>query len=131
MHRLLLLIVLLLPLAACTNAPLRNADVPITQQRLSEAQVGQAVKDALVARKWAISDVHGNSLTAEYAKPGAFRARIAVSWDTHAIAIRYLDSQGLGFAQHDGERSIHHNYNRWIGNLEHDLPVFLGRIAAQ
>ncbi|WP_028081072.1 hypothetical protein [Solimonas soli] len=124
----MLIALVLLPFAALARAPVHDADVAVVGQ-LSTKQVGEAVTRALAGRRWIISNQKGDTLEATQMTRGLM-AKIAVSWDTQHISIRYLDSQGLDYEEKDGQRTIHGNYNKWIANLERDLPVFMTRVAA-
>ncbi|WP_020647756.1 hypothetical protein [Solimonas variicoloris] len=125
----LLVALMLLPFAAfARNAPIHDTDVAVVGN-LSAKQVGEAVNRALVGRRWIISNQKGNTLEATQMTRGLM-AKVAISWDAQHVTIKYLDSQGLDYEEKDGERYIHGNYNKWIGNLERDLPVFMTRVAA-
>lgn len=125
----LLVALMLLPFAAfARNAPIHDADVAVVGD-LSAKQVGEAVVRTLTGRRWIFTPPKGNSLEATQMTRGLM-AKITVSWDAQHVTIKYLDSQGLDYADNNGERTIHGNYNKWIGNLERDLPVFMTRVAA-
>ena len=125
----MLFVLLLLPLAAnARTVAIHDADITIGEQ-VSAQQVGDAVGRALTGRRWIISNRKGNSLEATQMTRGLM-AKIAVRWDDKHVTISYLDSQGLDYEEKDGERRIHGNYNKWIANLERDIPVFVSRVAA-
>jgi hypothetical protein len=125
----MLFALVLLPFAALArSAPIHDADVAVIGD-LSTKQVGDAVVRALTGRRWIFSAPKGNSLEATQMTRGLM-AKIAVSWDSKHVTIKYVDSQGLDFEEKDGQRMIHGNYNKWIENLERDLPVFMTRVAA-
>lgn len=118
---------LLLPLAAMARQdPLVDLEVPVIEG-LSARQVGDAVRQALVGRRWIVSEAKGNRVEATQTAR-KHMAKIAVSWDTRTVRIAYVDSAELNFEQKNGQRFIHPTYNKWIGNLEKDLPIFMQRV---
>lgn len=127
--RLWFFLLLALPLAvlAARAAPVMDVEFA-ANPKLNTAEVGQAVKQALIGRRWAIAKEKGNSLEALQTSRG-LSAKITVSWTKDTVSIKYLDSIGFDFREEGGQRLIHPNYNKWIGNLQKDIPVFMERIA--
>lgn len=129
------LIALLLPMAALARPyPLVDPEPIAVKQGLSQAKVLSAIKQALLGRGWIPSNEKPGSLDATYTKSGRkgdIKATIAISYDKQNIQIKYKDSEGLDYAESGGERTIHGNYTKWIGNLQKDIPIFMERIALQ
>lgn len=128
--KLLLAALLLVPLAALAarQAELRNAEVAV-MEGLSSKQVGEAVERALIGRRWIVTDRKANSCEATQMTRG-LTAKVSVQWDAKTIRIKHLSSDGLSYEVKNGVEYIHPNYNKWIGNLEKDLPVFMMRVKA-
>lgn len=98
--------------------------------KASAKQVKRAVKTAVLARGWTIENEKGDRFEAKYAKQtnrDNFWVKIAVAYDTKRVTLKYLDSEGLNFADEGGKRMIHANYNKWIGFLVKDIPIYVER----
>lgn len=132
MPRSRLLVLLLLPvlflLMAARQAPLVDPDPVAIPAKVTDAQVAKAVRNALVNRKWTVTDE----------KPGEIRstlllrdhkARIAITWDKRQLRIAYVDSENLKYEVEDGRKLIHKNYLSWINNLVADIGANLNLLA--
>lgn len=99
--------------------------IPLTT-KASNAQVKKAVKLAVLSRQWTISNEKGNEFDATYTRADRrsnLMAKIRVSYTPSAVTIKYLNSEGLSA---EGNQ-IHPTYNKWIANLEKDIPIYLER----
>lgn len=111
--------------ARSKSEPIDNATIALTT-KASPAQVKKGVKLAVLNRKWNISNEKGNSFDASYTKPerrGDMTARIRVSYSTKEVKIAYAGSENM---EADGA-NIHPWYNRWVGNLVKDIPIYIER----
>jgi len=98
--------------------------------KASNTQVKKAVKTSVLNRGWTIENEKGNSFQAKYAKQtnrDNFWAKIALTYDTKQVTIKYVASEGLNYSEDGGKRMIHANYNKWIGNLVKDIPIYVER----
>jgi siderophore synthetase component len=118
----------LLPLAALA-ARTTEMKSPVTialATKASAAQVKKAVKTAVLARQWQISNEKGNEFDATYTRTdrnGTLMAKIHVAHSPKQVTIKYVASEGLSA---EGSQ-IHPTYNKWIGNLEKDIPIYVER----
>lgn len=82
-------------------------------------QVETAVLSALTGRGWTLSARAPGSVDAQYARRG-FTVTIRVTYTAQTYSIAYVESSGLNY---DPEtQRIHGNYNRWVRNLQVDIP---------
>lgn len=96
------------------------------ETKASNAQVKKAVKLAVLSRQWQISNEKGNSFNATYTRADRrsnLMAKIHVSYTPKEVTIKYVASEGLSA---EG-RQIHPTYNKWIANLQKDIPIYLQR----
>jgi hypothetical protein len=83
-------------------------------------------------RKWEISNDKGNQFDATYSRTdrnGTLMAKVRVTYSTREVTIKYLASEGLSAEGNE----IHPTYNKWIGNLIKDIPIYVERevVAAE
>ena len=123
------LLLCVLPLAlllmAFRQAPLVNPPPIVVSPNVNAGDVPKAIKIALLRRGW----------TTTIDKPGEIDATlhlrehsadIAITYDTRAIQIAYVNSTNLKYeTKKDGERLIHKNYLGWIENLVVDIKANL------
>lgn len=115
--------------AARTAELVDPAPIELTS-KASAKQVKRAVKTAVLARGWTIENEKGDRFEAKYAKQTSrdnFWARIAVTHDARRVTIKYVGSEGLSYSDEGGKRVIHANYNKWIGFLVKDIPIYVER----
>jgi hypothetical protein len=88
-------------------------------------QVKKGVKMAVLNRKWSIKNEKGHEFDAEYTSPSRdhWSAKIHVSYSPKAVTIKYVGSEGLNA---EG-KMIHPTYNKIVGNLEKDIPIYIER----
>lgn len=128
MRSLTVALALVLPLAAHAARTVEMND-PATVElntQASPAQVRKAVKLAVLNRKWEISNDKGGQFDATYARTdrnGTLMAKVRVTYSTKEVTIKYLASEGLGAEGNE----IHPTYNKWIGNLIKDIPIYVER----
>lgn len=88
---------------------------------LSDAQITQAVKSALVARTWTVMAVKPGHIDASL-HLRKHVATIALDWTGgSAVKITYVSSENLDFKEKRGKRFIHGNYLGWIQYLVDDI----------
>jgi hypothetical protein len=125
--RLAFLLLAFVPLAVfARSAELVDPEPIVLTVKATSAQVKKAVKTSLLNRQWELSNEKPGYVEGKYTKP-KFWAKIGVSYDTRKVTIRYLDSEGLNYEKEGEQRVIHPNYNKWIGNLLKDIPIYLQR----
>jgi len=118
----------LLPVAVHARSKAEEIDNPTIAltTKAKESQVKKGVKMAVLNRKWTIANEKGNEFDASYTKPerrGDMTARIHVKYSTKEVKISYAGSENMGA---EGSM-IHPWYNRWIGNLVKDIPIYIER----
>lgn len=119
-----LLLLLLVPLLALTmalrQAPLVNPDPIHVPAGLGEAEVGKAIAYALIGRGWSVTaEKAGETDATLHLREHV--ARIAITYDTSAVQIKYVDSENLKYEMKDGKPYIHKNYLGWIEFLVQDI----------
>lgn len=124
---LLLMLPMALLLMAFRQSPLVDPLPIVVTGNVGQEQVLKAIRIGLLNRHW----------TETAARPGAVdaslhlrdhRADIVISYDAHAIQIKYAGSTNLKFeTKRDGTRLIHSNYLGWIDNLVLDIKTELIR----
>lgn len=122
---------MLLPGAAFARGKSVEMNDPVTinlETKASPAQVKKGVKLAVLGRKWAISDDKGEGFDA-VATPAWGRdkwsAKVHVAISGKTVKISYVSSEGL-----DAEgKNIHPTYNKIVGYLEKDIPIYVEREA--
>lgn len=116
----LLLLPLLALLMGARQVPLVDPEPFAVAAGLSEAKVAKSIKAALVGRQWEITEEKpGKIISTLHLRE--HMAKISIDYDTSKIAIRYLDSGELMYAQKKGVTVIHRNYLNWIQNLVNDI----------
>lgn len=81
------------------------------------AQVRDRIIQAGQSLGWAVTREAPGVVELQYDKQGKHMAHIAVRYDHAGYKIDYVTSYNLNYAEVDGNRRIHPNYNRWIRNL--------------
>lgn len=130
-HIIVLLSLLLVAGAASAGkAELVNPGLVAVPAGLSEQQVVKDVKRALLGRGWVVA----------LEQPGHIEstlnlrdhvARIDIKYDTHQIAIAYLDSDNLDYHEKNGKTWIHSNYLSWIDYLVQDMTTNMQLTATE
>lgn len=109
---------------AVGGAMARNTEIYEPPQVLWTSTVAPTqvqLRDRIVAAGkslgWVVSKEDEGRLELHYDKQGKHQVTISVQYDTTGYQISYLNSVNLDFAEANGVRKIHPNYNRWIRNL--------------
>jgi len=113
--------------AACAGKPIHNVEghaVPIAAQSLPPAKIRAAIIEAAEGRGWQVRPIAEGQLEATYA-PRTHKAVVDILYDRQTYSIRYKSSENL--KAEDG--TIHHNYNRWVQNLDEDIQKKLSSAA--
>ena len=106
--------------ASCQNAPIHtveNHPVPAVAQKLSLAEMEQAIIQAGSSRGWRFERIGQGSLRATQRHPKGLDAVVDVTFSQTAYNIRLNSTAGL--RQRDG--TVHPHYNLWVRNLEKDI----------
>jgi hypothetical protein len=112
-------------LARGKSEEIKNVTIDLNT-KASANQIKKGVKMAVLNRKWEISNEKGNHFEASYTKKerrGDMTARIHVSYTPKQVKITYAGSENMNA---DGT-SIHPWYNKWVTNLEKDIPIYIER----
>lgn len=131
MRKYLLSIALLLAVGVnvtgCNN--LRPVSTPSFQVATSDQKrVHEAVRQALVQRRWSIIAQRPDGFDAEYQRSADMRAKVRVTHAGDKVSIAYLDSSNLGYGIAETGPEIHKRYNAWVANLERDIQVQIGKM---
>ncbi len=117
------IIAMMLVLGACATRPIHdvnNHPVPVAAQKLSLQEIEGEIVEAAVARGWLVDKKAPGHLTASYGKQ-AFEAVVDVKFTQASYSIVYNTSRNLL----DAQGNIHHNYGRWVNNLDQDIQLRL------
>jgi hypothetical protein len=88
--------------------------------------VHEAIRSALVQRKWAILKNEPNAIEASYARGDSHSVRIRVVHTGNRVKITHVDSQDMLYGVGNSGPVIHRWYNTWVTNLERDIQVAVG-----
>lgn len=107
-----------------TAAMARVADLYEAPRVLSTSATpleGVQMRDRIVrggqALGWAVTLEAPGVVELTYDKNGKHQVTVAVRYDTAGYEVTYVRSFNLNYAEVDGVRKIHPNYNRWVLNL--------------
>jgi hypothetical protein len=89
-------------------------------------RVHEAIRNALVQRKWAIVKNEPNAIEATYTRGNEHSAHIRVAHSGSKVKISHVDSHQLEYSQGGAGPIIHRWYNTWVSNLERDIQVAIG-----
>lgn len=85
------------------------------------AVVEKAIKMSLLGRGWVISSMRPGKVEAKYQRSESV-ANVLITYSGSRVAIKYVSSANLLYGTDEkGQAVIHHNYNNWVTNLEHDI----------
>lgn len=116
----LLLLPVLAFLMGARQVPLVDPEPIAVPAGLTEAKIGKAIKAALVGRTWVVTEDQPGKILATL-NLRTHVAKIEIPYDTSKVAVRYLDSSELMYAEKKGVKVIHRNYLSWIQNLVTDI----------
>lgn len=116
----LLLISAMVFLMGARQVPLTDPQPIAVPAGLKVEQVSKAIRAALAGRAWALTSEEPGHIVSTL-NVREHRAKIDIVYDTQTIAIKYLESGELMYAEKKGQRMIHRNYLNWILNLVNDM----------
>lgn len=94
----------------------------------SSATVQEAIRQALLGRRWAIQEKLPDGYIAQYNRRPDVWARIKVTHLGRQVTIRYVDSEGLKYKKNRfGSVSVSRWYRTWVLNLESDIKFQIGK----
>ena len=115
-------------LAGCVTASMMHLRPIAVPASLSRAQVGHAIRQALVGRGWVITGAGKNSYTAVLTGHG-WKATIRTPYNTQHVEVQYVSSRGLDHRKENGGETINHHWNNWMVALRHDIRANLSNEA--
>lgn len=126
MKRIVLALAFGLAAAACntTSKPTMNIVNASAGMGHDASAVGSAIETSLVGLGFKVIDKTPNLITARIELRGKHSATVRIPYTDKSYSIEYVDSSGLNYDAKSG--SIHHNYNRWVGNLRLAIDRQLG-----
>lgn len=114
-----------LTLVACT-ATIQNVNnhaVPVAAGKpATTADVKAAITKAAVGLGWQVRDVRPGLMYANLSLRGHF-AQVAITYNSKSYSITYKNSRNLDYDP--STKSIHHNYNGWVSNLDNAIQARL------
>jgi hypothetical protein len=129
-HRLFVLLILLLPLAAFGQmraTDLTNPAPVNIPQGVSQAAAKDAVIDAMFARGWTVAEESDNHIVADLHVRSHW-AQVGIDIADGKVTISYRDSANLRYTERsDGRIVIHNNYLTWVDNLVNDIRAQMAR----
>lgn len=119
-------IVCVLALAGCARtAPVVNVNKSIAVQ-VSNDQVKKAILQDGLERGWALTAVSPGVIEGRLTQRDHV-ADIRINYTQTNYTINYVSSKNLMA----GSGNIHHNYNRWINNLDREIQIKLASATIQ
>jgi len=134
LRKLSLIVLLSLTLPGLALARTRTVEMndPVTvnlDTKATAAQIKKGVKMAVLNRKWNISDEKATKAGTEFdaeshqAWGHPWSAKVHVSVSGKTVTIKYVSSEAL-----DAEgKQIHPTYNKIVGYLQSDIPIYVER----
>jgi hypothetical protein len=116
----LLVVSALVFLMGARQVPLTDPQPIAVPAGLKVEQVSKAISAALAGRAWAVTSEEPGHIVSTL-NVREHMAKIDIVYDVQTIAIKYLDSGELMYAEKKGQRVIHRNYLNWIQNLVNDM----------
>ena len=93
----------------------------------NQAKIHEAIRQALLSRRWSITGQTPNSFDAEYQRRADVRARVKVIHHGDNVTVKYVGSTNLDYTDVGGSPHINSRYNAWVANLERDIQVEIGK----
>jgi hypothetical protein len=117
-HRRLAALTATLLLAGCQTEPIYDVDRAIipTERGWTLEDMTRAIQRAGARRGWDMRIIEPGVIEGRLRKPQT-RAVVDVTYTAVEFSIRYQSSENLDHSN----GKIHHNYNRWVYNLERDI----------
>lgn len=122
-HSRLRLGLLLVPIALLlmgAGAPLVDPDPIAVPPGLAAKDISKAIRMGVAQRGWVVAKDDPGKIDAVLSLR-THVARIAIAYDQKQVKINYVSSENLDYAEKDGGRKIHRNYNKWIQNVVSDI----------
>ena len=116
----LLLVSAMVFLMGARQVPLADPQPIAVPAGLKVEQVSKAIRAALAGRAWAVTSEEPGHIVSTL-NVREHMAKIDIVYDLQTIAIKYLESGELMYAEKKGQRMIHRNYLNWILNLVNDM----------
>ena len=116
----LLLVSAMVFLMGARQVPLTDPQPIAVPAGLKVEQVSKAIRAALAGLAWAVTSEEPGHIVSTL-NVREHMAKIDIVYDVQTIAIKYLDSGELMYAEKKGQRVIHRNYLNWIQNLVNDM----------
>jgi hypothetical protein len=102
---------------------------PKFQVAVSDSKrIHEAIRGALVQRKWVILKNEPNAIEAKYTRGNKHVAHIRVSHVGNQVTISHVDSHEMRYSHGAAGPIIHKWYNTWVTNLERDIQVAVGAV---
>ena len=120
-----LLALLLVPIAFMLMGA---SSIPLTDPAPLSVPAGLKIEQVAKAIKTGIASRTGWTVTKE--EPGQIEAtlnvrehmlKVNIPYSTSSVAIKYVDSQNLDYAEKKGVKMIHPKWNGWTRNLMSDI----------
>jgi len=116
----LLLVSAMVFLMGARQVPLTDPQPIAVPAGLKVEQVSKAIRAALAGRAWTVTSEEPGHIVSTL-NVREHMAKIDIVYDVQTIAIKYLESGELMYAEKKGQRMIHRNYLNWILNLVNDM----------
>ena len=108
-------VLLLVVLAGCRSAPIRDVDKSPVPPGATEEQVQKAIMSAGNSLGWQMKVKEPGLIFGSLAVRNHL-AEVDIPYSSKSYSIRYKSSSNLDYNPTD--RTIHKNYNSWIQNLD-------------
>lgn len=128
MPKLFVLLPLLILLMGARTAPIVDPVSLDVQAGLTQKQVGEAVRQALMERRWLIDTNNPGSIDSTL-HVRKHTVKIHVDFSATKVTFHYVSSENLNYSEEEGERIIHKSYNSWIDNLVNSTRLQLQRVV--
>jgi hypothetical protein len=97
-------------------------------QRLTPAQVKQAIQSAAAAKQWVLRDQGPGRMLATLNVRGKHTVMTEITYSPEKFSVVYNDSTNMDYSPGpDGKGSIHPFYNRWVQDLKEAIRTSLAK----
>jgi hypothetical protein len=130
-----LLALLLVPVAFMLMGA---SSIPLTDPEPLSVPAGLTVEQVSKAIKLGVASRTGWTITKD--QPGQFEAtlnvrqhmlKVSIPYSASTVAIKYVDSQNLDYAEKKGVKMIHPKWVNWTRNLTSDIQRELNVLAVK
>jgi len=130
-----LLALLLVPMAfllmAASSVPLTDPEPLSVPAGLTLDQVAKAVKTGVASRTgWTVTKEDKGQIEATL-NVRQHMLKVNIPYSTSSVAIKYVDSANLDYAEKKGVKVIHPKWNNWTRNLLSDIQRELSVVAVK